>query len=254
MLGGMTRGDAAHAAVIRQALSISAATGLYGISFGALAVTAGCTLPQTMALSLLMFSGSAQFALVGVVGAAGLPATAIATAGLLGVRNALYGVQLGPQLAFAGWRRVLGAHLTIDESAAVSTAQTTPELRRFGFWWAGAGVFCCWNALTLLGAIIGNAIGDPKTWGLDAAAAGAFLGLLWPRLASRVAQACAALAVVIAACLVPIAPAGVPVLGAACAAIVVGLWSQRHPGPGAVAPRPVTPDDPAALTDEGGRR
>jgi len=249
----MTRDDAGRGAVIRQALSLSVATGLYGISFGALAVTAGCTLPQTMALSLLMFSGSAQFAFVGVVGAGGLPVTAIASAGLLGIRNALYGVQLGPQLALAGWRRVVGAHLTIDESTAVSTTQTTPELRRFGFWWAGIGVFCCWNALTLCGAIIGNAIGDPRSWGLDAAAAGAFLGLLWPRLASRPAQACAALAAVIAACLVPFAPAGVPVLGAACAAIVVGLWSQRRPASDTGGPPAVPPEGAITLPEVGGR-
>jgi len=207
---------------------VSVATGLYGISFGAIAVTAGCTLAQTMALSLVMFAGSSQFAFVGVIGAAGPPVTAVATAGLLGVRNGLYGVQLGPQLALAGWRRVLAAHFTIDESMAVSTAQATPELRRLGFWWAGVGVFICWNALTLLGAVVGNALGDPKAWGLDAAAAAAFLGLLWPRLAGRAAQACAAIAVVIAVALIPVAPAGVPVLGAGCAAIAVGWWTGRH--------------------------
>ncbi|MDR0488000.1 MAG: AzlC family ABC transporter permease [Propionibacteriaceae bacterium] len=220
--------DKDRPAVIRQALSISLATGLYGISFGALSIAAGLSLPQTMALSLLMFTGSSQFAFVGIVGAGGGAASAIATSGLLGVRNGLYGVQMGPLLALQGWKRVIAPHFTIDESTAVSTAQTTKDLRRLGFWWAGIGVFVCWNVLTFVGALAGNAIGDPKIWGLDAAAAAAFLGLLWPRLASRTAQACAALAVVIACILIPFTPAGIPVLGAACAAVVIGGWDARR--------------------------
>ena len=223
-----TPADPGRAVVIRQALSVSVATGLYGISFGALSITAGLNLWQTMALSLLMFTGGSQFAFIGVIGAGGHAAAAVATSSLLGVRNGLYGVQLGPLLAFDGWKRVAAAHFTIDESTAVSTGQTTRALRRTGFWWAGIGVFVGWNTFTFVGALVGNAIGDPKTWGLDAAAAAAFLALLWPRLARRPAQACAGLAVVIACLLVPFTPAGVPVLGAGLAAIIVGAWDARR--------------------------
>ena len=220
--------DLEHRRVLRQALSVSVATGLYGISFGALSIAAGLNGWQTMALSLLMFSGGSQFAFIGVVGAGGSPASAIATAGLLGVRNGLYGVQLGPLLALQGWRRVAAAQFTIDESTAVSTAQTAPALRHTGFWSAGLGVFACWNGCTWIGILAGNAIGDPKTWGLDAAAAAAFLGLLWPRLARRSAQACAGLAVVVACALIPFTPAGIPVLASGAAAIVVGILDSRH--------------------------
>jgi len=159
---------------------------------------------------------------------------------LLGIRNGLYGVQLGPLLAIEGWKRVLAAQLTIDESTAVSTAQTTRPLRRLGFWWAGAGVFIGWNTFTFVGALAGNALGNPKAWGLDAAAAAAFLALLWPRLARPAAQACAALAAVIACVLVPFTPAGVPVLGAGLAAIIVGAWDARR------TPNPTPPSNPSA--------
>ena len=236
-MGTSTHRDPARSAVIRQAMSVSVATGLYGISFGALSIAAGLNLWQTMALSLLMFTGGSQFAFIGVLGAGGSPVSAVLTSGLLGVRNGLYGVQLGPLLGFQGWTKVLAAQFTIDESTAVSTAQTTPALRRTGFWWAGVGVFVCWNALTFVGVLVGNAIGDPKTWGLDAAAAAAFLGLLWPRLASRTAQACAALAVVIACVLVPFAPAGVPVLSAGASAIIVGTWEAWHPAQSVILPQ-----------------
>lgn len=231
--------DPAHRAVVRQALSVSVATGLYGLSFGALATVAGLTVPQSMVLSLLMFSGGSQFALVGVVGAGGAPLSAVLAASFLGVRNALYGVQLGPLLALHGWRRVLAAHLTIDESTAVATSQPTRPLVRTGFWWTGIGVFVLWNLLVLVGAIAGDTLGDPRRWGLDAAAGAAFLGLLWPRLASRAVRLTVAVAVVVAIALVPLTPAGVPVLAAAAVAIVLGqiLPRPRQPHPeGATSP------------------
>ena len=223
-------GDDARAAV-RQAVSVSLATGLYGVSFGALAVAAGLSLPQTMALSLLMFSGGSQFAFIGVVGAGGLAGAAIATAGLLGVRNGLYGPQVAPLLGAHGWRRTVAAQLTIDESTAVATAQKSRAASKVGFWWTGVGVFVLWNTFTLVGALLGDALGDPRRYGLDAAAAAAFLGLVWPRVTgpnARLAQLVAAGAVLVALALTPFVPAGIPVLLAAIVAILAGVLA---PGP-----------------------
>jgi predicted branched-subunit amino acid permease len=223
-------------AAIRQAVSVSIATGLYGISLGALAVVAGLSVPQTMVLSLLMFSGGSQFALVGIVGTGGTAGAAVATAGLLGMRNALYGVQVSPLLAVRSWRRVAAAQVTIDESTAVATAQPTVAAARAGFWWTGIGVFVLWNVFVLAGALAGNALGDPKRWGLDAAASAAFLALLWPRLASPLLRWVAGAAVAVAVVLTPVTPSGVPVLAAAVVAIVVGMLTPRTPhprGPGA---------------------
>lgn len=217
-------------AAVRQGVSVSVATGLYGVSFGALSVAAGVGLAPTMALSLLMFSGGSQFALVGVVGAAGTPVAAIATATLLGLRNTLYGAVVSPLLEVRGWRRLAAAQLTIDESTAVAVAQPEPAASRAGFWVTGVGVFVLWNTFVLLGALAGDALGDPRAWGLDAAAAAAFLALVWPRLAPRRAQLVAALAVVATAALVPFVPPGIPVLAAAAVAVVVGLVAPRGPG------------------------
>ncbi|UZN04883.1 AzlC family ABC transporter permease [Cellulomonas sp. S1-8] len=215
--------------VRRQAVSVSLATGLYGVSFGALSVAAGLTVPQTMALSLLMFSGGSQFAFIGVVGAGGAAGAAVASAALLGARNALYGAQLTPLLDLP-WRwRGPAAHLTIDESTAVATAQPTRVAARVGFWWTGVGVFVLWNLFTLLGALAGDRLGDPRTYGLDAAAGAAFLALVWPRLAGRAAQGVAAAAVVVALATTPVLPTGVPVLLAALVAVVVGLVTSDRP-------------------------
>lgn len=225
--------ERARRAAIRQALSVSTATGLYGISFGALSVAAGLDVAQTMALSLLMFTGGSQFAFVGVVGAGGAGIAAVGTAALLGARNALYGAAMAPLLRYRGWRRLAAAHVTIDESTAVATAHTDdgPRVTRTAFWWTGVGVFVLWGAFTLVGALVGNALGDPRRWGLDAAAAAAFLALLWPRLAGRTAQVVAAGAVVVALALTPVTPAGVPVLAAAAVAVLVGWRSPAAAAP-----------------------
>ncbi|MEN0127874.1 MAG: AzlC family ABC transporter permease [Brevundimonas sp.] len=218
--------DDARKSVLRQSLSVAVATGLYGISFGALSVVAGLSTAQTMALSLLMFSGGSQFAFIGVVGAGGAAAAAIATSGLLGARNGLYGPQVAPLLGVHGWRKPLAAQLTIDESTAVATAQSDPAAARLGFWWTGVGVFVMWNAFTLLGALVGDRLGDPRRYGLDAAAAAAFLALVWPRLsgpAGNLSRLVAGGAVAVALLLTPFTPAGVPVLLAAVVAIVVGM-------------------------------
>ena len=212
-------------AAVRQAASVAVATGLYGVSFGALAVAAGLDLPQALALSLLMFSGGSQLAFLGVFGAGGGAGAAIATAGLLGARNALYGPQVAPLVGARGWRRPLAAHLTIDESTAVATAHRDPQAARVGFWWTGVGVFVLWNVCTALGAVLGDALGDPRRYGLDAAAAAAFLALVWPRVAGRLARVTAGVATVVAVALTPWVPSGVPVLAAAATAVVLGWRS-----------------------------
>jgi predicted branched-subunit amino acid permease len=221
--------------VTRQALSVSLATGVYGVSFGALAIAAGLDLWQTMALSLLMFTGGSQFAFIGIVGSGGAGAAAVATAALLGARNALYGAAIAPLLNVTGIRRVLAAQVTIDESIAVASAQRDPVQSRAGFWWTGVGVFILWNVFTVVGAVVGDALGDPRRWGLDAAAAAAFLGLLWPRLAGREARLVAGGAVVVALALTPVTPAGVPVLAAGTVAVLVG-WRGPRPALAHAAP------------------
>src|SRR5688572_17531312 len=111
---------------VRVGLSISIATGLYGISFGALSVASGLDFWQTMALSLLLFSGGSQFAFIGIVGGGGSGAAAMGAATLLGMRNGIYGMQMNALLRPSGWRKYVAAQVTIDESTATSTGQTDP--------------------------------------------------------------------------------------------------------------------------------
>jgi predicted branched-subunit amino acid permease len=214
--------------LVRDGLAVSVATGAYGISFGAIGVGSGLDIWQTCALSLFVFTGASQFALVGVVGAGGAPLLGAVSGLLLGVRNTLYGLRLAPLLDWHGLRRTAAAHLVIDESTAMSVTRDTTEEARVGFLTTGLGVFVLWNLATLAGAVAGEALGDPRDYGLDAAVGAAFLALLWPRLDTATHRIVAVVAAVVALGLVPFTAVGVPVLAAAVVAL--GMAVLRRGG------------------------
>ena len=203
----------------RDALAIGAATGVFGVSFGVLAVAAGLSVGMTCASSLLVFTGASQFAAVGVIGAGGSPVAAVAGGLLLAARNTAYGLALAPLVRGGPLRRLLGAQLVIDESTAMATAREDPDDARRAFWLTGLAVFTLWNLGTLIGALAGGALGDPEALGLDAAFPAAFLALLAPQLRRAGAGAAALAGALLAVALVPFAPPGLPILAAALGVI-----------------------------------
>jgi predicted branched-subunit amino acid permease len=208
--------------VDRTAFSVAFTVGLYGAAFGAAGVTADFSILQTCLLSILLFSGASQFAVVGIMGAGGAAISAIATATLLGFRNTLYGLQMAPILKVKGIKRVLAAQITIDESTAVATLQDNDEDRKRGFYLTGIGVYVFWNLFTFLGALGASAIGDPSVWGLDAAVPAAFLGLIWPRIKNKVQFLVSGIAIAWALLLTPVTPAGIPIITTVVLAIIFG--------------------------------
>ena len=218
---------AERSGIIRDGIGVGLATGAYGIGFGAVSVASGLSVAQTCVLSLLMFTGASQFALVGVVAAGGAPLSGAATALLLGTRNTLYGLRMAPLLRWRGWRRVAAAHVLIDESTAMAVNRGTTEAARLGFTTTGLAVFVLWNSATAIGAFAGEAVGDPRTFGLDAAVGAAFLALLWPRLKDSRNILVAVLGAAVALSMVPITAPGVPVLAAGGVAVLVGVLSRR---------------------------
>jgi predicted branched-subunit amino acid permease len=214
--GGLpaTERTSVHRAVIGLGLYAIA----FGASFGAVSVSSGMSVGQTVVLSLVMFSGASQFAFVGVA----------ATSAALAVRNAFYGVTMSQILQPRGWRRLAAAQFVIDETTALSIGQPSRRAQRYAFWTAGKLLFLLWNLGTLGGALIGSAV-DPSALGLDVAAPAAFLALLWGTLKQAANRWVALVAAVLALALVPLAPAGVPVLSAAAVAVVAGLLTGRKP-------------------------
>jgi predicted branched-subunit amino acid permease len=211
--------------VLRDSLGVGVATGAYGLSFGALAIAGGFSIPETCALSLLMFTGGSQFAIVSTVTNGGTALAGAATAILLGSRNALYGLRLSSLLTVRGLRRIATAQLVIDESTAMALGQETDRESRYGFYATGLAVFVLWNLATVIGAVGARAIDDPAAYGLDAAASAAFVALLAPRMKTRASWIVAGGAMIVALALTPFFTPGVPVLCAALVAVVVG-WRE----------------------------
>src|SRR5262245_53680721 len=164
------------------AVGIGLAVGVYGVSFGVLAVAAGLSPLQACVMSMLVFTGASQFAAVGVLAGGGGALAAMGPAVVLAVRNAAYGLSLAPILRGRLRVRALVAQLVIDESTAMARAQDDPDAARRAFLATGVSVWLCWNAGTLAGALLGGGLGDPRTLGLDAMFPAAFLALLAPQL------------------------------------------------------------------------
>ncbi|MGW0822433.1 AzlC family ABC transporter permease [Streptomyces sp. NPDC002845] len=223
-------GGKADGVVVRDSLGVGVAVGLSGVAFGVTSVGSGLGTAQTCALSLLVFTGASQFALVGALAAGGNPLTAAAGAFSLGVRNAFYGLRLSQVLALPRVVRPFAAQWVIDETAVVALAQPTRRAARLGFAVTGLALYVLWNLTTLLGAVGAEAVGDTGAWGLDAAGPAVFLALLAPMLRSGRERAVAGLAVVLGLGLLPVLPAGVPVLVAAAAAPVVLCVAGRREG------------------------
>jgi 4-azaleucine resistance transporter AzlC len=210
--------------VTRNAIGVGLATGVYGISFGALAVTNGFSFAQAQVLSLGLFSGASQFAVIGIMAAGGSAVAAVATSSLLGVRNGLYAFSLARVLKLKGIKKVFASQITIDESTAMSIANNDDEeMSRWAFWATGISVFVFWNIATAIGAFGASFVADPKSLGLDAAVGAAFLALLWPRLINKENRTAGALAAILALLLTPFVPPGLPVLACVLIAIIMGL-------------------------------
>ena len=210
--------------VVTGSLALSTAVGIFGFSFGVLAVGAGASVAQALVLSLAVFTGASQFSAMSVVGAGGSVVTAWAGAALLAVRNLVYGVAMaGPLREMGGGslRRVVAAHFVIDETTGLALAERDPRLRRLAFWTTAVALFGLWNAGTVLGALVGTAV-DPRAWGLDVAFPAAFVAMLPPHLRTRHGRWAAALGALICVVAIPLAPVGVPVI-LAVTAILVGV-------------------------------
>ncbi|HEY7794239.1 MAG TPA: AzlC family ABC transporter permease [Gaiellaceae bacterium] len=204
---------------VRAALPLALAPFLFSASFGVLAVEAGFGAVGAVVMSATTFAGSAQLAAASIVESGGGAAAAIVAAVLLNARYVPLGISVAPIFPGSRRRRLLEAQLIVDESWALAGRSG-----RFDYGiliGAGLLLYVMWVGGTAVGTAIGDLF-DPDAIGLDAAFAALFLALLAPYLRRRRALAAAALAAVITFALLPLAPAGVPIV-AASAACLIGL-------------------------------
>ena len=212
--------------VVTASATLGVATGVFAISFGVLAVGAGASVAQTCVMSLLVFTGASQLSAVSVIGGGGSFGAALGGALLLAARNGVYGLTMAGRVRGRLATRLLAAHLTLDESTAMASAQSDPEAQRVAFWITGASIYVFWNIGTLVGALAGDAI-DLETYGLDAAFPAAFVAMVWPALRTRRGLIAAVLGAGICLATIPFTPIGIPVL---CATLAIAVGIPAEPG------------------------
>lgn len=213
----------------RDGFLLAAACFLIGITFGVFADSSGLGPVRTSALSLLTFTGASQFAAVSVAAGGGTAAAAVGSALIIGARNGLYGPVVAPLLKGGLLRRLVAAHFVVDETAAAASAQNDPDRAREAFWTTGLWLFVFWNVGTFSGVLLGSALADPGSLGLDAAFPAAFVALLAPHLRTAPGRVTGFLGGAIALVAVPTTSAGVPMLLAAFAVPAGVLIAKRAP-------------------------
>ena len=212
--------------MVRNVSPIALTAFVTGASFGAIAVAAHIPVWLVCAMSLLIFAGGSQFMVVGIVAAGGSPIAAVVAGLLLNARHLPFGLAMGDLLGERLATRIIGSHILIDESVAFALAQGDRRRARAAFWTCGVALLLTWNSGTLLGALIGQVIGDPNRFGLDAAFPAAMLALILPSLKDRRTLTVAVLGAAIAVATTPVLPPGIPVVLAALG-VLAALPTRR---------------------------
>jgi 4-azaleucine resistance transporter AzlC len=203
----------------RAAAPLAVAVVAFGVSFGLLAHAAGWGWAAPILMSATTFAGSAQFATISVLGSGGTVAAAITSALLLNARYGPIGVTVAPYLGGSWWSRLVHAQLVVDESWAIAAeghGRYNPRM----LVGAGLTLYAAWVGGTAIGALFGDVLADPEKLGLDAAFPALFLALVVPQIRERRTLAAALLGAAIALAVVPVAPAGVPIIAASAACLL----------------------------------
>lgn len=192
---------------------------LLSVSFAVVAEDAGLSGLAAVVFSAIVFAGSAQFAAVAILAEGGTAGAAVVAAALVNSRFLPMGVALGPSLRGGAARRAAQGQTVVDASWALA-ARDDGSFDRGLLFGSTAIMYVAWIAGTAAGAIWGDKLGDPEALGLDALFPAFFLALLLNEMKGRRAIGVAGLGALIALALVPVAPAGVPVMVASVAALV----------------------------------
>ena len=216
------RGSVAYLAGARAVLPLALATGVMGTSFGILAYTSGWGMVAPIVFSVVAFSGTAQFAVVSVLGGGGGMVAAIVAAVLLNARFLPMGIAVAPFLKGGPLRRALEGQAVVDASWAMASRGGGRFDREFMI---GATIpqVTLWIIGTIVGVLVGGAVGNVERLGLDVIFPAFYLTLLVEELrAGGLTIAVVLIAAALALALVPFTPPGIPVI-ASCAAALLGL-------------------------------
>jgi len=173
---------------VRQALPIVLGYIPVGFAYGVLAQKSGLGFMNAVAMSVIVFAGSAQLIGAGLFGAGAAPLAIIVTTFVVNLRHLLMSAALAPKLR--GWKKwqiaLFGYELT-DETFALHTMrmakENPPVAETFG---VNVTAQASWVVGSLAGYLAGGQIADVRPVGLDYALPGMFIALLVPQIVKPV--------------------------------------------------------------------
>lgn len=199
-------------ALVRDVLSMALAMAIVGASLGAIAVSKGVPLWMITLMAAVVFAGGSEFMAVGLITAGAAPVTAVLGGLMLNARHLPFGLAVGGLFGRSWPARLVGSHLMVDESVAFAMAQRTDAEKRRAYWLTGIALYCAWAPSVFLGGLLGQGVGDPAAFGLDAAMPAALLALIMPSLREFRTLRAVAVGALIAVLTTPVLPEGLPVV------------------------------------------
>jgi len=203
----------------------------FGLIFGAVAISAGIPAPLAQSMSVIIFAGSAQFIVAGLIDVGAPLLILLMTTLVVNLRHLLYSASLAEHVRFLPLRwKMLLAYLMTDEAYAVTIIhytgdESSPERRHWFFLGAGLALWVSWQATTALGILLGARI--PPSWSLDFALPVTFIAIVVPALRER-PHIGAALAAGVAAVVAHEMPYQLGLIAATMTGILVGLALERY--------------------------
>lgn len=215
---------------VRDQLPITSGVIPFGLIFGVLGVSTTLSPLQTMAMSSIIFAGSAQFIGAQLIGAATPMVVVWLTTFIVNVRHVLYSSTLGSDMRHLPrrWRWSL-PYLLTDEAFATTAVYYAKRhipltFKHFYFLGAGMTLWVVWQISTAIGIILGAEV--PASWSLDFTLALTFIGIVVPILKSR-----PTLATAVSSGLIAVATFSLPyklgLMIAALAGITIGYWLEQ---------------------------
>ncbi|MFT6464139.1 AzlC family ABC transporter permease [Halopseudomonas laoshanensis] len=221
----------------------------FGIIFGTLAVSSGLSAGATLAMSALVFAGSAQFIAISLIASGTGLVVILLTTLIVNLRHMLYSASMLPYVRHLPqrWRVPLAFWLTDESFAVVHRYYQNATVPLAGKQWYFLGsclaMYSNWFACTLVGVLLGHALPGMADWGLDFAMVATFIGIVVPLLRTRPMLVAALVAAVVA-----VAANGLPyklgLMLAALLGVIAGVIAER------LQPKVLYPEQDQGVTDE----
>jgi len=204
----------------------------FGLIYGALAVQAGISPLLAIAISSIVFAGSAQFMITKLVAASTPGLLIVLSVGVINLRHALYSAAVAEKLAHlpARWKMLL-AYLLTDEAYAAAVrrleSDTNAAQRHWFLFGCGFGLWFTWQLACIAGVVLGGRI--PQAWSLDFAGTLTFIAIVVPLLKDRASTASMVVAGVVAVACFAL-PHKLFIIVAALAGMAAGVLLERLAG------------------------